>query len=150
MHADTVIDAPAEAVWEVLAHRFGEIAEWASIMKSSEPIASTSPGLEAPVSGRVCTAYGFGKVQENLLDYDEQNMQFKYEAVRGLPFFIRYAENNWTVKPLSGNQCQVQSTGVLRMDPITATLLFPLFKYAMQRVGDRLFKDLKQYVEGVK
>ena len=147
IESEMIIDAPAAVVWEVLAHRFGDIAEWASIMKSSKKLTHADKPTGAAVSGRVCSAYGFGEVQEDLLDYDEQAMRFRYQAVKGLPFFIRYAENNWSVEPLSERQCKVHSKGVMRMGPITGNLLYPFFSLVMHRMGDRLFKDLKGYVE---
>ena len=147
MHGNIQIDAPADVVWEVLAHRFGDIAEWASIMKSSKGIIDDASPLDAPVSARVCKAKGFGEVREELRDYDEQNMRFRYEAVKGLPFFIKYAENNWSVKALTEGRSEVTCRGVLRMGWFAGTFLFPLFNAQMQKVGDRLFQDLKAFVE---
>jgi len=147
MHGNIQIDAPAAVVWEVLAHRFGDIAEWASIMKSSKGIVDDMSPTDAPVSARVCKAKGFGQVKEELRDYDEQKMIFRYEAVKGLPFFIKYAENNWSVRALSGGKSEVTCRGVLRMGWFAGTFLFPLFNAQMQKVGDRLFQDLKAFVE---
>ena len=89
MHGNIQIDAPADVVWEVLAHRFGDIAEWASIMKSSKGIVDESSPVDAPVSARVCKANGFGEVREELRDYDEQNMQLSVRGGEGITLFYQ-------------------------------------------------------------
>ncbi|HEX5291012.1 MAG TPA: hypothetical protein VFX25_19295 [Streptosporangiaceae bacterium] len=49
-----VISAPADVVWQTIAHQFDRIGEWATVIPSSGPSARRPDDVEAPVCGRVC------------------------------------------------------------------------------------------------
>ena len=94
------INTPADKAWRVLAYEFGNIGHWATAIAESAAV-TDQPGPDGSAySGRVCTAPGFGDVQENFTYYDEARMRFGYIATRGLPGFITRAENNWSVRSL--------------------------------------------------
>jgi len=72
------INAPAEKVWEILAHQFAEIGEWAPNIETSRAIevsevpAGFKVAADAPVPGRV-TPNPLGDVTEILTEYSEEN-----------------------------------------------------------------------------
>lgn len=147
IQGDIVINASATTVWNVIGPQFGDIAAWASIIKVSESIIKPGSKINASASGRICKAYPGGSVREELLEYDERAMRLRYEVTKGLPPFITYAENNWSVSSISDQQSMVESTIVLKMEHIAGTLLAPMVNVAMTWMGHRLRSDLKRYVE---
>src|SRR5262249_55527711 len=63
LSSSITVDAPADHVWDIVAHRFDRIGEWATVIPSSAaapesmPLASTSSAttpVDVPVAGRVC------------------------------------------------------------------------------------------------
>ncbi|HFE66031.1 MAG TPA: SRPBCC family protein [Chloroflexi bacterium] len=105
------INAPADKVWQVIAHNYGDIGQWAVMIPASSAITDI-PALDgAPVAGRVCSAQGFGDVREQFTYYDEQAKRFGYIAVEGLPSFMSRAENNWSVRSLGPEKSEVAMRG---------------------------------------
>ncbi len=49
-----VIDAPDDRVWQVIAHQFDRIGDWATAIPASAAVAVVPSPVEAPVAGRVC------------------------------------------------------------------------------------------------
>lgn len=99
---EIVIKADAETVWEVVAHRFDRMGEWATAIEASAPLAGEPTAEGAPVAGRVCQT-GMRlvpEVTETIVVYDEVRRTLAYEAIAGLPGFVRQARNRWQVTPL--------------------------------------------------
>lgn len=115
--ATVVIEAPAERVWHVIAHEFADIGQWATA------------------------------VQERFTYFDEEGMRFGYMAVAGLPRFIRHAENNWSVQPLSTKRAQVEIRGELELSDRWAWLMAPILKWQLSRTGKFTIEELKYYIE---
>lgn len=114
IHAELALSAPAEDTWAVVGERFGEIGDWASPITRS---AMDGP----PAAGRVrtCHVAGFGPVPpgvitERLLRFDPQTMTLSYEAVGGMPGFIRRAVSHWSV-----HQTQDGGSAVRISAPVT-------------------------------
>lgn len=91
----TVVDAPADQVWEVLARRFGDISAWASAVSESASV--PSPTGEPVGAGRTVRT-SFGELRETLVRYDERGRSLGYRA-EGLPFPVAGSTNDWSVRP---------------------------------------------------
>ncbi len=76
------IKAPAERVWQVVAHDFANVSHWASGVPKSgiNTVAEVPEG--AKVGGRVCDVPGFGKINETFIAYDEAGMTFTSSRLR--------------------------------------------------------------------
>lgn len=89
LHFEQEINAPAEKVWEVLAHQFGEIGAWAPGVKSSRVLddseipADYQVAPSAPIPGRA-TTNPLGETKEVLIMYSDENKEFTFRGV-GLP-----------------------------------------------------------------
>lgn len=105
MKDQITINAPADKAWHVLAHNFDDIGRWATVIMASKAATDMPAPEGAEVGGRVCSAQGFGEVQEKFTYYDEPSRRFGYKAIEGLPSFIKNAENNWSVHALGANRC---------------------------------------------
>jgi hypothetical protein len=157
LYTEFVVAASADAVWEVLGHRFDRIGEWATAIPASTalPVSAALPRDRpartiggAPVAGRVCTTGVrlVPRVTETLVAYDDANRTLTYEG-SGMPRFVTTARNTWTVAPLDGRHCRVRLQA--RFD--TRGLLGLLGRWAIlaqvRRTGRHLAHDLGHYVE---
>ena len=103
------IDAPASAVWHLLGEQFDDVAEWsATINKSS---------LDRPLGEgavRTCDLKAFGpvpagQVTEELTRFDRGSRSLTYVVRSGVPGFMRFVENAWTVEALDEIRSRVTS-----------------------------------------
>jgi hypothetical protein len=147
------IDAPADSVWDIIAHQFGAIGEWATAIPASTAIATPNarghePGLLRP-AGRVCETglRAVPRVTETIVGYDETARTLTYEATAGLPTFVTLARNTWQVKPLSDGQAQVTYAGELIVRGALGALAKRRLLARVARDGQYLLDDLKHYAE---
>jgi hypothetical protein len=149
IRSHTTINAPAAAVWRVIAHQFDAIGEWASSIPTSYAAPEVSPPPGAEVGARVCATgvRGFQDVHEQYTFYDEGSMRFTYEATAGLPSIVRHAENSWQVFSLDQSRCQVEAQAVVDLRTVPGLILAPLLRMQMHRLGRQTFEELKYYVE---
>src|SRR5213592_2443956 len=97
VRAQSTIDAPATAVWDIVAHRFDHVGDWATVIPASHAAPGEPRVIGAPVAGRVCTT-GIGSipyVTERIVAYDEAGRTLTYEA-EGLPRFSAPAATDGT------------------------------------------------------
>ena len=143
------INAPADAVWAILGANYSRIGDWASVIQKSTPMPNLSIPPGADAGGRSCTpALPFvSKVTEELTSFDEANKTFSYEATSGLPGFIHKAQNMWSVRADGPESSIVSTRGLLDMHRIIGPLLFPIFKWQLNRAGARLVEELKYFAE---
>lgn len=149
------IDTSADQVWDIIAHQFGRIGEWATAISGSTTI--TAPAtvthnhvpVEAPVAGRVCDTgiRAVPQVTETIVAYDEDARTLTYQATAGMPAFVTLARNTWQVKPLSDVQAQVTYAGELEVRGVLGALARRLLLARVARDGQYLLDDLKHYAE---
>ena len=146
--SETVIDASADRVWEIVGHQFARIGEWATAIPASRPVSQTPGAAEAPVAGRVCET-GLPMVplvEETIVAYDEAGRMLAY-AGAGLPRFVREARNQWSVIPLDERRARVRVEAIIEMRGLVRPLLAVPFRLWAARVGAKTLDDLKHYVE---
>lgn len=147
---ETSIDAPTDVVWDVVAHRFADIAQWLSDIESSRVVqhhelAGMVPAPEAPVAGRV-TVSRVLTATEVLTEYSEEGRRFTFEAT-GLP--------KWVVPSMQSTTTVAERQGggsVLRMHvQIDFSWFFRPLAFVMKRRMTALYgrfgTELKAYVE---
>ena len=147
------INAPAEKVWSVLAHKFAEISEWAPniassrVIEMSEVPANFKVADDAPVPGRV-TPNPLGDVTEVLTEYSEEKKSFTFEIAGPAPLFSHTAN---TTKVVEQGTDKSIVTFDLQLSPKGIFNLFsPLLKRRFQtsKFGPAgMIRDLKNYVE---
>lgn len=145
---EVIIEAPADAVWEVLAHRFDRIGEWASGVPASTASAGVVSPVGAPVTGRVCSTGRriLSVVEERIVAYDEAKRTLTYEA-SGMPEFVKTARNRWHVQALDDRRSRVSFEGTLEPRGIFGRLLYVLLRPWLARLGTQTLNDLAHYVE---
>ncbi|GAB3049970.1 hypothetical protein GCM10027053_06120 [Intrasporangium mesophilum] len=148
LRAQVTIDAPAAAVWDVVAHRFDHVADWATVIPASHPAPGDSRVLGAPVAGRVCTT-GLGavaEVTERIVSYDEAGRTLTYEA-EGLPPFLRTARNRWRVTALGDQRSRVDLEAALQVHGVLGWVLYPVIRLQIAHITPGFLADLKHFVE---
>ena len=146
------INAPADEVWKILGERYSEIGKWATVIKKSEAMPHVATPEGADAGGRSCTPLMpfVSHVNEELTRFIPEERTFNYKATAGLPGFITNAENTWSVHPEGKDRCRVKSTGRLTLKPFPGKLIYPFFKWQLDRAGAQLFEELKFYAENGK
>ena len=147
INGQVTINASTHKVWRVVAHEFDQIGQWATAIAASEAIIEGQALAGATCSGRICSAPGYGDVQETFTYYDEDAMRFGYIAAHGLPSFVHKAENNWAVQAVDTNTSVVNIRGEIDLNLIPGLFLAPLFKFQMNRLGQQTIEELKYYLE---
>ncbi len=112
---EILIQASAEAAWQVLGEQFGDIAQWSATLRSSSKKGELGVGCE-----RTCEGVGFGpfppgEVTETLTAFDDDAHRFTYKADAGLPWFVKQARNAWSVESVGPNECIVRSKATVEL-----------------------------------
>jgi carbon monoxide dehydrogenase subunit G len=146
-----VIDAPADAVWEVIAGRFDRVGEWATAIPASS-LGVADPGLvnlDAPIAARVCETgiRALPQVTETIVAFDANNRSLTYQATGGMPAFVAAARTTWTVTALSATRCRVDVAAEFATRGLLGRLARPVILARVLRDGRHLLHDLKYYVE---
>jgi hypothetical protein len=149
LRSHLAINAPATEVWQVIAHQFDAIGQWASSIPASYAVPEAPAPLGAEVGARVCATgvRGFKDVREQFTFYDEQAMRLAYEATAGLPWIVRHANNHWHVRPLGQSRCEVDAQADVDLRAVPGVFLAPLLKVQMHRLGCQVLEELKYFVE---
>ncbi len=145
----TIINALANEVWDVLAHDFANIGRWATVIPDSKPDLTVSAPEGATVGARVCSnsVPGFGDVREEFLTYDEKGKRFSYTATDGMPSFTESAVNNWSVRSTVPKQSVVEASGEVPMRVIPGLFLAAFMKLQLERSAAQIREDLKYFIE---
>ncbi len=134
------IDAPATAVWHVLGEQFGDVADWSD--------AITGSSLDRPLGEgavRTCDLKAFGpipagKITEELTRFDRGSRSLTYVVRSGVPGFMRFVENAWTVESRDEHRSRITSRATFRlawwMLPLTPLLRFQLGRGLRSFVGE--------------
>src|SRR5262245_25624582 len=146
-----VVNASAEAVWEVVAGRFDRIGEWAAAIPASGVAAADLAlvDLAAPVPARVCETgiRALPRITETIVGFDSANRTLTYEATEGMPSFVTAARNTWTVTALSATRCRVDIVAEFSTRGLLGRLARAAILARVLRDGRHLLEDLKHYVE---
>jgi Polyketide cyclase / dehydrase and lipid transport len=148
IRAAVTIEAPADEVWEVVAHQFHRVGDWATAIPTSTAITGVTARVDAPVIGRVCTTgvQMVPEVEERIVAYDEANRTLSYEG-HGMPEFIKTARNRWHVQPLDDRRSRVSLVATLEHRGILGQFVYVFLRLQLTRVGPQFLSDLKYYIE---
>lgn len=143
------INAPADAVWAVLAHDFHNAYKWASSIEHSAARVAGPPPGDAPfeTAGRACQT-SLGPIRETLEYYDEAQMRFGYSAEGDkMPFFVKHLQNNWRVRPNGPERSTVSMALEAKLLPVFAQLMGPIMRRQFNTVLTEATEELKFYIE---
>ena len=147
LSSETIVEASADRVWEVVGHQFAHIGEWARAIPASRA-RDEAGATAAPVAGRVCETgvSMFPEVEETIVAYNEATRTLSYVGA-GLPAFVAEARNRWEVTPIDDHHARVRLDATVQTRGILGQLLAVPFRLWARRSGARMLDDLKHYVE---
>ncbi len=136
------LPAPASEVWHLVGTRFGDLAEYASLVRAVE--------LDGPVgvgATRTCHSEPFGpfastRVSETLTEFDPSAMRFAYEAGGELPAFIPASRNRWSVLSLGPEQSRIRCHASVELSS-WAVPLAPVLAWFISSAVDQFGTDLR-------
>lgn len=88
-----------------------------------------------------------GSIKEKLYEFSNENHSLAYEVAVGMPSMVKYATNAWKLVENGENKCKLQIKMDIRMGGIFGSLLQPIMKMQMSRMGNYLVEDFAYYVE---
>ena len=102
------IESPASHVWHLLGERFADIGEWADSIEESSLDGHLDSGAI-----RTCELKSFGPasgtIKEEITHFDRDARALTYVVRSGLPGFMQFVENAWTIEPLSNERSRITS-----------------------------------------
>ncbi len=107
MHIETEIEAPADKVWQILAHQFVDISEWSTLINESRliPINEIPKGYEptpsAPAPARQTESSIGPTLIEVITHYSEEEKKLTFEGADMPALFFVYAKDTQSVIPIS-------------------------------------------------
>ena len=149
LHIETEINAPAEKVWEILAHQFGNMADWTATLSESRAVdASRYPEFKAaptaPIPARETTS-SFAKAVEIITKYDEEKMMLAFDAV-GLPPLMSSARNTQCVIAKGPNKSVISFDFRIGLKHIF-NVMSPFLKRRFGKTMGGVQRELKLYAE---
>lgn len=130
--------------WKVLGIEFSTASKWASAVSHSE-------GSGDKFNGSACSERGcsttMGSIKEKLFEFSNENYSLAYEVAEGMPSMVKYATNTWKLIEVSETRCQLQIKMDIRMGGFFGSLIEPLMKMQMSKMGNHLVEDFAYYVE---
>ena len=150
VHIETEINAPAEKVWQILAHQFADMADWTSTLSESRVIegdempAGLKVATNAPIPARE-TVSSFATAIEVISDYSEEEIQFTFHAAN-LPAILSEASNTQRVTPKGEDQCLLTFDMNLVLNGIFK-IMSPLLSRRFQKTMGGVQRELKLYAE---
>ena len=135
------INAPANKVWDILWHNYGQVCDWASTVNKSSrrEVAGNKHG------GRACHS-AWGEISEIVDSVDESNMSYSYYA-DGLPKMMKSAKNRFSVHKQNVNTSRVDMDIDVELAPVPKILMGWMMVPKMKKDIKQTLVDLKHYAE---
>ncbi len=142
------INVSPDKLWSIIGHDFADAYIWASSVDHST--GGGNPEFDgATCSERFCdlNAKGFNKISEKLIKYSNEEMNLAYIVLEGMPPFISYAANDWTVKPIGVHNSKLMMKAEFKLEGIIGRFMKPMMKNKIEKLLDVVLNDAKVYAE---
>jgi uncharacterized membrane protein len=141
------INKPIDDVWEVLGNQFGQISNWASIIRESKVYGeATLNGLNFSIR-ETNTLSGITK--QEITYFNPENYSLSYKSISGTPPIIKEVRAQWNLTKKDSNVTDLELDFTADMKGI-GFILAPIAKIKLSKVGEELLDDLKYYLENGK
>jgi len=148
LRKEITIDVSADQLWEMVGPGFVEVYKWSSNIDYAK--GKGTPEFEGAVCNeRYCdvNVKGFSSISETLTNYDESNMTLAYEVHEGMPKFITFVENVWTVEPLADGRSKLVMNAKFRMKGLMGSMMKGMMEKKMKDTWTTILNDAKVYAE---
>lgn len=141
---EILVNKNIKAAWKVLGVEFSDAFKWASGVNHSE-------GSGDKFSGSSCSERGcsttMGSIKEKLYEFSNENYSLAYEATEGMPSMVKYATNTWKLIEVGDHKCKLHIKMDIRLGGFFGSLLQPVMKMQMSKIGNHLVEEFAFYVE---
>lgn len=141
---EIIVNKSINEAWKVLGLDFANASKWASAVKHSEGIGDNFNG--STCSERGCSTT-MGSIKEKLYEFSNENYSLAYEVAEGMPSMVKYATNTWKLVDIGKNKCKLQIKMDISLGGFLGSLLQPIMKLQMSKMGNHLVEDFAYYVE---
>ncbi|MFL4470068.1 SRPBCC family protein [Tateyamaria armeniaca] len=140
------VNAPPDAVWEILGPNYVRAGDWASSVYVSGARPGTPKVAGAPAAGRTCET-SLGPFSETIEAYDEERRHVEYSATGDkMPGFMKGLRNAWTVRPKGGvSEVEMELNADIAF-PFNV-LMSPMMRLQFGKVLREATEELKHYAE---
>lgn len=141
------INKPIEKVWEVLGNQFGQISNWASLIKESKVYGDSKlNGVDYSIR-ETTTLKGITK--QEMTSFEPENYSLSYKSISGTPPIIKEVRARWSLTNKDSNTTALVMDFNADMKGL-GFILAPIVKKKLGKIGDELLEELKYYVENGK
>ena len=141
---EIIVNKDIKDAWKVLGVEFANASKWASAVNHSE--GSGEKFNDSTCSERGCSTT-MGSIKEKLYEFSNEKYLLAYEYAEGMPSMVKYATNTWKLVEVGENKCKLQIKMDIRMGGFFGSLLQPVMKLQMSKIGNHLVEDFAYYVE---
>ena len=141
---EIIVNKDIKDAWKVLGVEFANASKWASAVNHSE--GSGEKFNDSACSERGCSTT-MGSIKEKLYEFSNEKYLLAYEIAEGMPSMVKYATNTWKLIEVGENKCKLQIKMDIRMGGFFGSLLQPVMKLQMSKIGNHLVEDFAYYVE---
>lgn len=141
------INQSIDAVWEVLGNQFGQISNWASLIRESKVYGEAKlNGLNYSIR-ETNTLSGITK--QEITSFKPENYSLSYKSIAGTPPIIKEVRAQWSLTKKDSNSTDLVMDFTADMKGL-GFILAPIAKIKLNKIGDELLDDLKYYLENGK
>jgi uncharacterized membrane protein len=143
----TTIGKPVEEVWEVLGNQFGQISNWASLIKQSKVYGDSKlNGVNYSIR-ETNTLKGITK--QEITSFEPEKHSLSYKSISGTPAIIKEVRAHWSLVKNDSNSTKLVMDFTADMKGL-GFILAPIVKMKLSKIGDQLLEELKYYLENGK
>lgn len=141
---EIIVNKNINAAWKVLGVDFANASKWASAVNHSE--GNGNKFNDSTCSERACSTT-MGNIKEKIYEFSNENYYLAYEVAEGMPSIVKHATNTWRLYALGEDKCKLQIKMDISMNGFFGSLIAPLMKMQMSKMGTHLVEDFAYYVE---
>lgn len=136
------IAVPIEKLWDITANEFHNVDAWISGVNNSE---GSGNGLHAE---RSClpSYKGFSKTTEKIIAFNPELHQFTYKIVKGLPGFVKSAQNEW-IHQSTSEGTKITMVVTMKVGGLMGLIMGGIMKKKMASILEDALEELKTYAE---
>lgn len=141
------INKSIDEVWEVLGNQFGQISNWAALIKESKVYGEGQlNGLN--YSKRETNTLN-GITKQEMTSFNPANYSLSYKSISGTPPIIKEVRAVWRLTKKDSNTTDLVLDFTADMKGL-GFILVPIVKIKLSKVGGELLDELKYYLENGK
>jgi hypothetical protein len=109
IQTDLEFNAPASTAWRVFGEQFADVSVWADAIEDSAIDRPVALGAVRTCDLKAVGPFPAGQVTEELTVFDSGSRSLSYVVLSGVPGFMRFIENAWTIEAIDDGRSRITS-----------------------------------------